>query len=321
MSVYQESSLNDSIVFKSLNNQSQITLLINECIKNGIILDSSYIEEQLLQIKKTRISPLADNVLRAYEQGEIILIYAKNMKVPQAIPFTILKMQGSLKAVIFVNNYGTLTTNDKAGGDQYLNMPMKDLYVLMEGAYTALSYNVYPIHFIKNLGLMKLCVTIYTQMFLRILNKEYALSMDKEVFNRVSFCISRFFLDNIWGSTNADINTAYSINIILGANKQDLMLVAESYNQANITDINQLITFLKTITRRLDKLTFRYFTQYYLQTYKAGALFGMECLPYFLYTIEATLIGSFLVNQPIISDITKNIKGMNTFYAELSKAV
>ena len=158
-------------------------------------------------------------------------------------------------------------------------------------------------------------------MFLRILNKEYALSMDQEVYNRVSFCISRFFLDTIWGSQNFDINTAYSINSILGANKNDLMIVAETYNQASITNIADLINFLKTLTRRLDKLSTRYFAQGYINTYKASAIFGMECLPYFLYTIEASLIGSFLVNQPIINDIIKNIKGMNTFYAELSKSV
>ena len=46
-----------------------------------------------------------------------------------------------------------------------------------------------------------------------------------------------------------------------------------------------------------------------------------ECLPYFLYTIEASMIGSFIVNQPMIADITKNIKGMNTFYPELTKAI
>ena len=50
-------------------------------------------------------------------------------------------------------------------------------------------------------------------------------------------------------------------------------------------------------------------------------MFSLECLPYFLFTIQSSAIGSFIVNQPMISDITKGIKGMNTFYPELVKAI
>ncbi len=321
MSIYLESSLQDSIVFNTLNTNSQLNIMINECMKNGIMIKPDHIEEQLIQIKKTKLSPLADHVLEAYGKGEIVILYSKTIKIPQAIPFVVLKLQGTLKAIVFTNNYATLSDNTKAGGAQYLNIPMKDLYVLMEGAYTALQYQIYPIQITKNLGLMRICANTYTAMILRILNKEYALSMDPEIFNRVSFCISRFFLDNIWESRNLDINTAYSINNILNANKQDLLILAQQYNDAGIKSFQDLINFLKTVTKRLDKMSMRYMTQCYLNMFKPSAIFGMECLPYFIYTLQTALLGSFLVNQPIITDIVRNIKGINTFYAELSKSI
>lgn len=321
MSLFLESSLQDSIIFNTLNNNSQLNVMINECIKNGMMIKAEHIEEQLIQIKKTKLSPLADHVISAYEKGDIIILYSKTVKIPQAIPFVILKLQGALKAVVFTNNYATLSDNVKAGGGQYLNIPMKDLYVLMEGAYTALEYQVYPIQITKNRGLMQISSNIYTSMILRILNKEYALSMDPEIYNRVSFCISRFFLDNIWENTNNEINTAYAISAIVGANKQDLLITAQQYNEADVKSFQDLIDFLKTITRRLDKMNMRYMTQCYLNMYKPSAVFGMECLPYFLYTIQTTLLGSFLVNQPMITDILRNVKGVNTFYTELSKSI
>lgn len=321
MNIFQESSLNDSLVFNALNKQSTLTALVQKCIKDSIMITPLYIEEQLLQIKRSRISPLSDKVLEAYEKGRIVIVYSKVVKVPQAIPFMIIKSQGGLKAFIFVNNYGTLTKNEKGVGHEYLSMPMKDLYVLMEGAYTALEYYAYPIQITKNLGLMKISSMIYTSMILRILNKEYAISMDITTYNRVSFCISKFFLDNIWESKNKDINTTYAMNNINNPNKADLLILNDSYESANITNIDLLISFLKTVTPRLEKLNLRYFTQCYLNTYKPSAIFSMECLPYFLYTIEAALVGSFIVNQPIISDITKNIKNITTFYAELSKVI
>jgi hypothetical protein len=319
--VFTESSLHDSVLFNTFNKNSVMSSMVNECFKHGTILTAEHIEEQLIQIKKTRLSPLADKVITAFNKGEILLLFSKNVQVSQALPFIVLKMQGQLKAVVFLSNYGTLVSNDKIGNAQYLNMPMKDLYALMEGAYTALSYAQYQIGIIKNMGLMKLCSNIYTQMILRILNKEYAISMEKEIVDRVSFAISRFFLDNVWENANKDINTNYAINAILSPNKMDLALVAEQFNEANVKNVEQLIAFLKTLTKRFNNLNLRYFTQCYLNTFKSSALFSMECLPYFLYTIQTACLGSFIVNQPIITDICKNIKGMDTFYAELTKSV
>ena len=321
MTVFTESSLNDSILFKTLNNQAQVSILINNSIQNSIKIDSSYIEEQLIQIRRTRISPLAEEVLQAFENDDIIVLYSNIAKVPQAIPFIILRIQGKLKAFVFTNNYGTIVENARTGGKPYLNIQMKDLYALMEGAYVALQYNTYPEYIRRSLGLMRVSAAVYTDMFMRILNKEYALSLDKNLYNRVAFCISKFFLEKVWESNNEDVNKTYSINNILGANKTDLLLTNESYNNANINNLEDLIAFLKTLSPRMEKLNLRYFTDYYIRTYKGSAIFGMECLPYFLFTISSALLGSFIVNQPIITDITKRIKNINIFYPELVKVL
>lgn len=321
MNLFQESSLNDSIVFSTINKQSILTSTIVKCIKSSIVIEEKHIEEQLIQINRTRLSPLVDKVLSAYNKGDIVILYSKVTKVPQAVPFVILKSEGKVKAYIFISNYCSLVDNKQVGGEEYLNIPMKDLYVLMEGAYTALSYNTYPISITKNLGLMRITSNVYTSMIMRIFNKEYALSMDINVYNRVSYCVSRFYLEKIWGSNNEEINNAYAIGNILNPNKMDLLIIKDSYDNATINNIQDLLNFLKTVSPRLEKLNMRYFTDCYIRTYKAGALFGMECLPYFLYTMECSLIGSFLVNQPILSDIYKNTKNINLFYAELTKAL
>lgn len=315
------SSLNDSIIFKTFSEHGEIMTVITKCIKNGMILDSSYIEEQILQMKRTRISPFVDRVLQAYENGHIVLIYSRNTKVPQAVPFVVLKQGTHMRAFIFVNNYGTITDENKAGKNAFLTMPMKDLYVLMEGAYTAITYFQFPAQFSKSLGLMKICNSIYTEMFLRILNKIYALSLQQELYNQVSFCISKYFLEVVWEQKNKQITTSYATSNLVSAVKSDMMLTAELYDQANVTDIDKLFKYIVTLSPRMKNLNFRYFTEYWINTYKPGAIFALETLPYFLYVIEASMIGSFLINQPAISQITKNIKGMNNFYQEMGKVL
>jgi len=79
------------------------------------------------------------------------------------------------------------------------------------------------------------------------------------------------------------------------------------------------MTFIKSISPRLDTLSIRYFTEYYINTYRAPALLSMDTLPYMLFTLSTTYCGSFIVNQPTINDIIKNTKNSNIFYNELSK--
>ena len=314
-------SLNDSVIFQTFSQHGELMTTITKCIKGGKILDSSYIEEQMIQMKRTRISPFVDHVLNAYDEGRIILIYSKTTKVPQAVPFIVLKQGTDIRAFVFVNNYGTLQEETMAGKQSFLSMPMKDLYVLMEGAYTALTYFKFPAQITKSLGLMKLCNQLYTNMFLQILNKQYALSLQQDLYNQVSFCISKYFLEVVWEQQNKQITTTYAKSALVNASKTDLIITADTYDSSNIRNIEDLINHIKTLSPRFKNLSFRYFAEYWINTYKPGSVFAMETLPYFLYVIEASMIGSFLVNQPAISQITKMTRGMNTFYQELAKVL
>ena len=317
-----EAALSDSVIYKSFNNNSELTTTILSAIKDSIVIDKSYIEEQILQINRTKISPLAEKVLKSFEAGEIVLLYSKTKKIPQMLPFFITRLKGEIRGIIFVNNYGTLSKSDKDSSKKYLNISMKDLYVLMEGAYVAREYAIYPTKLNKSLQLMRMSSFIYTNMILRILNKEYAVSLDLDAYHILTFCISRFFMERVWMYDNEDVVFTYAKGNINGTpNMTSLTQISDMYTSANIKTIQDLLEFCKNACPKIKGLSFRYFVQCYINTYKVGALFGLESLPYFLYTVEATLIGSFLINQPMIADVTKTTKGMNRFYPDLVKAI
>ena len=324
--IITEAALTDTVIYKSFNNNAEMTSTILSLLKDSMIIDKSYIQEQIIQIKRTRISPLADDVLRAFEDGDILLMYARTLKVPTMLPFFVTKIQGKVKAIIFVNPYGTIAASQINSEEKYLNIPMKELYVLMEGAYAAYQYNMYPIKVTKTLGLMKVCAWMYSSMFTKILTKEYALTMDIDLTSKVTYCVARFFLEHVWGSSNSELNNSYAMSAINpGRNRTidmtDLNIVIGQYETSNIETISDLITFIASLSSRLKGLNFRYFLQRYITTYKVQAMFGLECLPYFLFTLQATMIGSFIVQSASISDIIKNIPNMNIFYPELVKAL
>lgn len=325
MTYITEGNLSDSVLYKNFNSASKLSSTIVAAIKNSIEIDKSYIQEQLMQIQRTRLSPLVDKVLGAYENGDIVILYARKIKIPQALPFFAMKAKsGKPKVFIFVNNFASISKSDTDSDQKFLNITMKDLYALMEGAYITFKYNTNPKSFTRSLGLQKLTTKIYSQMMLMILNKEYALSMDQDLTAEITFIVSYFFMKYIWGSENEAVNIAYSLDACTQTGKYSLT----STNKAeqiveemddNVTDISSLIKFIETRSKRLKGLSFRYFTQSFINTYKGTAIFAMECLPYFLFTVATSALGSFIVNTPVITNITSNIKGMNQFYPEIGK--
>ena len=320
--VYTETSLSDSIVYQKFKGNGEMITKMVKYVKNSITITKEYIDEQLLQIDRTRISPLREKVVESYEKGDINILYVKNDKVPQVLPFFATKMGGHIKVIILINNYGVISKTNMDSGKKVLDIPMKNLYALMEGAYVYYQTLTYPKNITKSLGLMKTSTTIYSQLCLRILNKEYALSMSPVEYDQVSFLLGKFFAEKVWGSSNEDINFSYAkATINHPINVADIVRVDDLYKAREISNIEELMELLKEVSPRLTNLNYRYFIQAWINTYKAPSLFGLECLPYFLFTISCSLLGSFIVNQPIITNVTNNVKGMNTFYNELVKVM
>lgn len=318
--IVETTTVSDSYLMKKMDQGAGITSRILQAIKTGTKLSEKDIEEQILQIHKTRISPIAEHVVSAFERGDIVLVYSDTVRVIQAVPFIVAGTAGSMKAYVFVQSYGTYAVPRRATDmEKVFNIGMKDLYALMEGAYITLQYYKTPQLFSKNLGLMKLCVSVYTNMFLRILNKEYALSLAPLEYNQVNYCVARFFLERLWEISSGELAHSYAIGTILNPNRMDYVSLQDEWESADIKDLDGLMNFLRDHFPRLRNLSIRFFTEYYMNTYKSTVVLGMDVFPYFLFAMTSSMLGSFIANQPVIYEILKNTKGMNYFYAELSK--
>lgn len=319
--IYTEVALSDSMLYKTFNVSGTLTARLVETIKNSEKVDEKMIEEQLLQIKRSRVSPLYEDVINSFLTGKIVLLFSNVSNVLEAFPFFVTKTGHGVCSFIFLNNYGKITTDLKDSTTKYVDIPMKNLYALMEGAYVAREYALNPAKFGRSITLMKICTEVYTQMFLRIFNKEYSLVMDEESTAKVSFAVSKFFLENVWNTSSSELSFAYARSIAGQKVTYDFTMINDEYNAIGITNIDELIKFLSTVTPRMRALTMRLFTDQFMRLYHPAALFSIETLPYFLFSVESVMIGSFIVNQPIINDILKTVKGIKNYYPELLKIV
>jgi hypothetical protein len=315
--VFTEASLSDSYVYGLFNTGNEIQTRIIKGLQNGILLDSSYIQEQLIQIQKTRISPISDKVLDAYRSGLVRLVYVKNYKMTKSLPFILHKTNdGKVKASIFVSNYATLNREEDA-----LVIPMKSLYILMESAYIGLYMQLNKNIIQRNTTVMRVCNYVYTQMFMRILNKEYALSLDNNLHDKVSYTVSRFFLETVWGVQNESLIYTYAAGTSLNPDHGALKILHEEYSMAGIHNLTDLFEFMKKQFPRMQTLTLRYFVERYINTYNGTAILAIDYLPYVFFVIINMLLGGFLVNQGSLNDIIKETPMINKFYPELTKII
>ena len=321
-SIYTEGTMEDSYIFSMFNENKELTSKMLAYIKTAVSIDEEMLQEQLLQIKKSRISPLADEVLAAFARGEIDLLYIRTVKVPLATPFIVKRDPSfsgntfNIKASIFIANYGAVSKKANA-----FEIPMKNLYVLMESAFVALTIHKYPNKLQRSYGLMKILCSIYTSMFTRIMNREYSLSLDQDLYDRVNFVISRFFLEKVWGLTNMDIIFNNAMVNIQNPNVSDLKIVSDNYDAAEIKDVGDMLLFIKDLSPRLTSLSVRYIIQRFMITYDGGAVMAIDYLPYMFYVVINTLLGGFLLSQTSLADIIKNNRQVRTFYPELVKIV
>ena len=314
--LFTEASLSDSFIFNELNRTSNASSTIIKAIRTGLKLDRSYFEEQYIQCKRSRISPLFENVLKAFDDGEIALIYNKQERVSTAIPFVVLNTGGKTCAYIFISDFSGISKDGSS-----LTIEMKRLYTLMEAAYIGREFYTYPNKFKKSGALLKIFSNIYSGMGMRIFNKEFALSLDKDMYDKVNYCMARFSIENMMDIKNRQVSDAYSKACCNNASDISIDLISKEYENAHITTVNQLIQFISSLSPKMEKLNFRYYFERWISTYGQGACLSVDALPYLYYVIINVLLGSFLINVPTLSDMIKTTKQINLFYAEIKKII
>lgn len=311
-----ENTISDSYIFSMLNQNSLMVSTAQKALEKGSLVTPEQIEEQLIQIKKTQISPIWDRVVRAYENKQILLVYSSEVKVTSAIPFLITRSGNGLCAYVYLSNFTGLSADKKSYDINY-----KTLYVLMEGAYLSLGYIGKKEYFVRNTGLMKICMNMYTQMYMRLLNKEFALTLDPILSNNTTFLIAKYFVMNVWGMTNSEMASGYAITACLEPDRSAIKEVDLIYDEVGPKDLTGLTNLLHKASDRMAPLTLRYLMERWINTYKQGGLLAMDCLPYLFFAIENLLLGTFVVNQTILRDVMKGVPTVRNFYAEITKAL
>ena len=312
-----ENTMEDSLVYKTFNQANGVVDKIVKYLSSGVPLDKSYIEDQYAIIRRgAGISPLSQKVLEAFNNGDIEIVWTNTEKVGVAMPFIVRrKSDGKVVSTIFINAFATIKD------DSILVIPAKQLYGLMEGAYIALKLQTDPGKVMKNAELMMTTASVYTEMMARILNKEYALTLDKVLYDKVCYCIKRFYLECVWEYPNTGLVSNYASSDLKYIQQFDLDALDATYSKMEIKTIANLLEFVKSLSPRMSDLNLRYYIERFIKTYHGASILSIDYLPYVFFVITNVVMSTFLVSQTALNDIIKNTKNINRFYSELARVM
>jgi hypothetical protein len=271
---------------------------------HGNKIQPEQIEDSMITIKKNFKFAMKNTVLNMYEKGEIVLMISpNNIKLPTCMPFILTKDKtGRIIGVIDCGIYGTL---DKDTDD--LKIDPRKLYCIMEGAAFAKINYENSTAVSSRSPIITNGSIIYSTMFTRVLNKQYALNLDKSKLHKIILLSSKFFMINMLGMKDNDTTYNYALKNCHNANPLILEELNDSYPIENFNDISTFINSLSKVDKKngvyFKDLTPKSYFEAYMNMYDSSALLGLESFPYFMYNVAAVVNGGYLNNQYILTDI------------------
>lgn len=295
-------SIEDTFVYKHLNGANGLSDNVFKAMKEGKILNKANLEEAFLIINKNFKFPLKYKVMEAFDRGDIVLLFSPpSIRIPTCMPFFLTKTQDNrVVSVVCVDIYGKM--NMENGN---VTIDAKKLYCMMEGAYIARLYYYQHNQIAKRNIIISAGSSIYANMFTRVLNKKYALNVDKTKMHKVLFLASKFFMINVLGMDDNEIVYNYALRNCVNANQ---FLIKQVNSALSTEDYSSLSTFIVAISKQetgigLTDLATRSYLELFITMYDPSTLLGLEYFPYFAYNIIAVSNAAYINNQHVLEDI------------------
>ena len=300
-------SIRNTFLYVSMNNSGYLDKQITTCLKKGKILSADDLFYEMNTINKYYKFPLKKDILEAVKDGLLkMVVFPKGVeeKIPSSLPFLLTPVQNRIGAYVFIDNIKSY--NEK---ENTYSADPKKLYCLLESAYLAIIFQKNQTVISRSSVACSEGGSIYANMFIRVLNKKYALNVDKRAYAKVLYLASKFFMVNHLGiEASSDTASNYAMKIS-GSNSPFLVNEIDSHfiEENAYTD---LATFIKAIAKysylisqSLADLTVRDFITDFVTMYHSSAIFALEHFAYFMFVVDSTIMGAYMSNQAILEDI------------------
>lgn len=317
---FNESTLSQSKVWKTLNEMNPKETMQQRAIalikKDGRVLTGEDIEAAYVAVKQIS-DTLTVASLKAFNAQRVQVIYNENPKksINQAIPFLTFKSGGQYTTYVFAGNKYVTNKN----GTLSIQAPIfRDLII---GGTVANGIRTNYSKMTANTYLQETLMKIYCAFVSRILNREYSIMTDKLAFDKIQYWINRFFLHNVFGSTDISENIEKMSRMpIKYLDTIGIDDAKNTYDNANPDNFEALLEFIRSQIGRMKSLNLGTFLSDWISYYHQQSLLAVDNIEYLVFMILCLLSGNNIINISA-SDIVKETKKINMLRGELLKLI
>lgn len=313
---YMESSLLSSEVFKGLDEEMKIKEKAMNLIRTAKHLTNEDIESAYIAVKQIT-DTLTREAMSAFDNDNTVLVYnnVPALSISQAIPFLTFNTKEGYKTYVFVDKYITVSR------DGVLTMQAPILRDLLTGALIATGLKKNYDNLSTNQYLAGLLMDIYGKLFMRIINRQFAIAANKTDYDIALYYINRYFLERVFGAADSPEN----INILASKHikyldEVQMNEIKNKYDLASIVNINEFLELLKEVSPRMKTLNLATFLNDWINYYYIPATLACDNIEYLIFMCITLLAGNNIINIGA-SEIVKEAKGIKGFRGELLKLI
>lgn len=313
---YMESSLLSSEVFKGLDEEMKIKEKAMNLIRTAKHLTNEDIESAYIAVKQIT-DTLTREAMSAFDNDNTVLVYnnVPALSISQAIPFLTFNTKEGYKTYVFVDKYITVSR------DGVLTMQAPILRDLLTGALVATGLKKNYDNLSTNQYLAGLLMDIYGKLFMRIINRQFAIAANKTDYDIALYYINRYFLERVFGAADSPEN----INILASKHikyldEVQMNEIKNKYDLASIVNINEFLELLKEVSPRMKTLNLATFLNDWINYYYIPATLACDNIEYLIFMCITLLAGNNIINIGA-SEIVKEAKGIKGFRGELLKLI
>ena len=297
-------TLQESYIYQQLNRGYNVSKKITDTLVNGKVVTAEAMVTPLTTLERNIRLKDREAIVAMIKSGKIkVVMSPEGSKMPSSIPWIVAQgPNGAKTGYVFGDVYGRI---EKRTG--YLDViPMK-LYTQLLGVYKAMLMYEHGNWAINNRGFVNAGMTIYANLFVKVLNKKYSLNTNTVKLNRILFLSAKFFLVNHIGMSATSVTTDnYAKAILKSPNFMDIDAINDEMGPEAYENLNSFITGLMSIgsiEMTLPGLSLSSFLERYMTMYDGAMLLSLENLGYFCYNISGVVLSSYINSQFALEDI------------------
>lgn len=302
MALEKIKSVRDTYLYKVINKKGEFDNIIKTFLTKGMVPSKDSLSTEYSTIDNYFKFPLKTSVMDAVSDGTVKpMMYPKgitaNYKVPTSLPFILTgNREGGVGAVAVIDNWATFDEDNKK-----VSIEPNKLYCFLEGAFIARGIQLGFSTIRHNTVMYTEGASIWAHMFTRVLNRDYALNVNKDAYNKVLFLAAKYYFINLLQMKDSDTVFNYASKI---AGNVSPIAIKRLNDAFPIEDYKDISTFIQGIAKLgyliisgLEKLTVRDYVAKYIRMYHNSSLFALEHFSYFIFSIIAC------INRAHINDI------------------